>query len=326
MKKVLGTILFVVYAIIAITVTVLLLSYNDYNNSEIGGYTVYIVTDDSLEPEYKQGSILLIKETNDRNVQVGDEIFIYKVLNSSEYEVIDTTLQAKTQQGNHIIYVVDNEESYANDYFIGKADDTIVIEGWGYVLNLLESRWGYLFCIVVVSLLLFLQEVFELVMEIKYLNAQKKKAQKREEDYDENNEDDEEYYEDDEYDEYDDDEEDEEEIVVRAKSTRTPRKSSSTTTATTRKRTTSTGTRASSSTGTRTRASSSTGTRTRASSSTGTRTKASSSTGTRKRASSSTSTRTRASSSTGTKASSSATKKASTTRRTTAKKSAKEEE
>ena len=320
MKKVLGTILFVVYAIIAITVTVLLLSYNDYNNSEIGGYTVYIVTDDSLEPEYKQGSILLIKETNDRNVQVGDEIFMYKVLNSSEYEVIDTTLQAKTQQGNHIIYVVDNEESYANDYFIGKVDDTIVIEGWGYVLNLLESRWGYLFCIVVVSLLLFLQEVFELVMEIKYLNAQKKKAQKREEDYDENDEDDEEYYEDD---EYDDDEEDEEEIVVRAKSTRTPRKSSATTTATTRKRTTSTGTRASSSTGTRTRASSSTGTRTKATSSTstGTKTRASSTTGTRKRTNSSASAKTSATKKTGT------TRKTTTaTRRTTAKKSAKEEE
>ena len=320
MKKVLGTILFVVYAIIAITVTVLLLSYNDYNNSEIGGYTVYIVTDDSLEPEYKQGSILLIKETNDRNVQVGDEIFIYKVLNSSEYEVIDTTLQAKTQQGNHIIYVVDNEESYANDYFIGKVDDTIVIEGWGYVLNLLESRWGYLFCIVVVSLLLFLQEVFELVMEIKYLNAQKKKAQKREEDYDENDEDDEEYYEDD---EYDDDEEDEEEIVVRAKSTRTPRKSSATTTATTRKRTTSTGTRASSSTGTRTRASSSTGTRTKATSSTSTgkKTRASSTTGTRKRTNSSASAKTSATKKTGT------TRKTTTaTRKTTAKKSAKEEE
>ena len=50
MKKVLGTILFVVYAIIAISVTVLLLTYNDYNNSVIGDYTVYIVTDDSLEP------------------------------------------------------------------------------------------------------------------------------------------------------------------------------------------------------------------------------------------------------------------------------------
>lgn len=237
MKKVLGTILFVLYAIIAITVTVLLLSYNDYNNSVIGDYTVYIVNDDSLEPEYKQGSILLIKGTNDRNVQVGDELFIYKVLNSAEYEVITTTLQAKTQQGTHTVYVVDNEESYASDYFIGKVDDTIVIEGWGYILSLLESRWGYLFCIVVVSLLLFLQEVFELVMEIKYLNKQKKK-QALEVEAEEDDE-----YDDDEYDE--DEEYEEEEIVVRPKkNTRTTKKSSPKTT-----------TRASASTSTRTKTS-----------------------------------------------------------------------
>ena len=222
MKKVLGTILFVLYAIIAITVTVLLLSYNDYNNSVIGDYTVYIVNDDSLEPEYKQGSILLIKETNDRNVQVGDKIFMYKVLNSSEYEVITTTLQAKTQQGTHTVYVVDNEESYANDYFIGKVDDTIVIEGWGYILSLLESRWGYLFCIVVVSLLLFLQEVFELVMEIKYLNKQKKKQALEVEAEEE------EEYDDDEYDEDEDEVYEEEEVVVRPKkTTRTTTKKSS---------------------------------------------------------------------------------------------------
>ena len=226
MKKVLGTILFVLYAIIAITVTVLLLSYNDYNNSEIGGYTIYIVTDDSLEPEYKQGSILLIKGTNDRNVQVGDKIFMYKVLNSSEYEVIDTTLQGKTQQGAHTVYIVDDEERYANDYFIGKVDDTIVIEGWGYILNLLESRWGYLFCIVVVSLLLFLQEVFELVMEIKYLNKLKKQEAIEVEADEE------------------DEEEDDEEVVRPKKNTRTTRTSSPKTT-----------TRASTSTSTRTKTS-----------------------------------------------------------------------
>ena len=237
MKKVLGTILFVLYAIIAITVTVLLLSYNDYNNSVIGDYTVYIVNDDSLEPEYKQGSILLIKGTNDRNVEVGDELFIYKVLNSAEYEVITTTLQAKTQQGTHTVYVVDNEESYASDYFIGKVDDTIVIEGWGYILSLLESRWGYLFCIVVVSLLLFLQEVFELVMEIKYLNKQKKKQALEVEAEEEDEYDDDEYDEDEEY--------EEEEIVVRPKkNTRTTKKSSPKTT-----------TRASASTSTRTKTS-----------------------------------------------------------------------
>ena len=259
MKKVLGTILFVVYAIIAIAVTVLLLSYNDYNNSEIGDYTVYIVTDDSLEPEYKQGSILLIKGTNDRNVQVGDQVFMYKVLNSSEYEVITTTVQAKTQQGTHLVYVVDNEERYASEYFIGKVDDTIVIEGWGYVLNLLESRWGYLFCIVVVSLLLFLQEVFELVMEIKYLNKQKKKSaieieaeEYEDDDYDE-------YDEDDEYDEYEDDED--EEPVVKPRTKKTTKKATTTSTA-----------RSKASTSARAKSSASTSTRTRKSASTSSKT------------------------------------------------------
>lgn len=190
MKKVLGSILLVVYSIIAITVTVLLLSYNDYNCSEIGGYTVFIVNDDSLEPEYKQGSILLIKKTSDKNVQKGDEMFLYKVINSQEYELVNRKLEEKTQQGNHITYIVENpsnsanstnlvnsesSENYAIDYFVGKTSDTVVIEGWGYVLSLLESKWGYLFCVVIVSLLLFLQEVFELSMEIRYGREERKR-------------------------------------------------------------------------------------------------------------------------------------------------------
>lgn len=186
MKRVLGNILLIVYSIIAITVTILLLSYNEYNCSELGGYTVFIVNDDSLEPDYKQGTILLIKETTDRNVQVGDEMFLYKVLNSQEYELVNRTLVEKVQQGRHVTYVVEDEENYASDYFIGKASDTIVIEGWGYVLGLLESKWGYLFCVVVVSLLLFLQEVFELTMEIKY--GGKGKQSKEDEEYDEDEE------------------------------------------------------------------------------------------------------------------------------------------
>lgn len=176
MKRTLGAILFVIYSIIAITVTVLLLSYNDYNISEIGDYTVYIVENDALEPEYEEGSILIIKNTNDKHVQVGDEIFLYKVINSQEFEFVNQTLTAKKQQGRHIIYETETGETYSNEYFVGKAEDTTVIKGWGTLLSILESRWGYLFCIVIVSLLLFLQEVFDLVIEIKYGGTKGTKA------------------------------------------------------------------------------------------------------------------------------------------------------
>ena len=168
MKRKLGAVLFVIYSIIAIAVTVLLLSFNEYNCSEIGDYTFYIVNSDAFEPQYKEGSILIIKNTNDKHVNVGDEMFLYKVINSQEFEVVNARLLQKIQQGRHIVYSLDNGESYATDYFIGKADDTIVIEGWGTLLAILESKWGYLFCIVIVSLLLFLQEVFDLIIELKY--------------------------------------------------------------------------------------------------------------------------------------------------------------
>lgn len=181
MKRVMGAILFVVYSIIAITVTVLLLSFNDYKISEIGGYTVFIVNNDSFE-QYEEGSILLIKETSDRNVKVGDEIFLYKVYNSNEFEVVTRTLESKVHQGRHMIYGVNGDEagageSYSNEYFIGKADDVTVISSpWGTILSILESKWGYLFCIVIVSLLLFLQEVFDLAIEIKYGGTKGTKA------------------------------------------------------------------------------------------------------------------------------------------------------
>lgn len=177
MKRVISTILFVAYSIIAITVTVLLLSFNEYNCSEIGDYTIYLVNDDALDPEYNQGSILLIKSTSDKHVKEGDEIFLYKVINSSEYEIVTRTLVQKTQQGSHIVYTVNGGENYASDYFIGKADEVTVVESpWGTILSILESKWGYLFCIVIVSLLLFLQEVFELIIELKYGGTKGTKA------------------------------------------------------------------------------------------------------------------------------------------------------
>lgn len=169
MKRKLVAVLFVIYSIIAITVTVLLLSFNEYNCSEIGGNTVYLVNNDAFEPEYEQGSILIIESTSDKHIQVGDEILLYKVYNSQEFEVISKKLVSKSQQGRHIVYTVEGGESYDSSYFIGKKDDVTVIGApWGTILSILESKWGYLFCIVIVSLLLFLQEVFDLIIEIKY--------------------------------------------------------------------------------------------------------------------------------------------------------------
>lgn len=167
MKRTIGTILFIAYAIIAISVTVLLLSYNNYNCSVLGPYTFYIVKDDTLEPDYNIGDLLVIKSSSDKNIKEGDSLFFYDVITSDEFVLNHNKLVSKTQSSRRISYLLSDGSNFDSSYLIGKEEDTAVIHGIGAVLGVLESRWGYLFFVVIVSLLLFLQELFELVAELR---------------------------------------------------------------------------------------------------------------------------------------------------------------
>jgi len=168
MKKVLGTIFFILYSIMAVFVTVLLLSYNNYNCSQLGAFTFYIVRDDTMEPNYHLGDLLIIKSASDKNISEGDMLYFYDVINKEDYIINYQKLMLKTKSSRHITYTLEDGSSYDSSYLIGKEEGSMTIHGLGAVLAVLESRWGYLFFVVIVSLLLFLQELFELIMEIRH--------------------------------------------------------------------------------------------------------------------------------------------------------------
>lgn len=172
MKKIIGTIFICIYVIIAVSVTVLLLSYNEYKVSEINGYSICIMGDESLEPEYKHGDLLIAKKTNKNKIKVGDNVLLYKTISTNEFEIVNRKVENILTEGNHLIYQVSDDEQYDSEYLIAKDSDITRIENLGTVLGILESRWGYLFFIVIVSLILLLQEIFELVMEVKYGNME----------------------------------------------------------------------------------------------------------------------------------------------------------
>ena len=212
MKKVLGTIFLIVYSIIAIAVTILLLSYNEYMCSEVNGYTVYIVKDETLEPDFVKGDLLLVKKADPDKIEVGDKLFLHQNISDSEYRVRYGALTEKFGYGARTIYNIDNEYQFDSTYLMGSDEGLLVYHKWGTVLGLLTSRWGYLFCIVIVTLLLFLEELYELFMEIKYGDDM----------------DDDDDYEDEEDYDYEEDY-DEEDEIVEVKRTRAPRKTESAT-------------------------------------------------------------------------------------------------
>ena len=216
MKKIgkfLANTLIVIYAIIAITVTVLLLSYNDYHHSVLGGYTFILMTDDELEPNFAEGSLVLVKETKAKNINPGDEIFLYRKITTTQFDIkYAKVLMKDASKGEYDAqYVLEGNTIIDHKAVIGSTEDMVVLPHLGTILSILESRYGYLFLIVVVSFIAFLYEIYELIMEIKY-------GEREEE------EDDEDDYEEDEYDE------DEEEVKPKKKAT-TQRKTTTTSTA-----------------------------------------------------------------------------------------------
>ncbi len=171
MKKFLQTIFILVYAVVAVTVTVLLLSYNDYKISEIGEKTVYPVTSD-LSEKYKKGCLLIINKAKQGDIKVGDKVFYYRAISKESFEVVLDTVIDIEKSGSKETYLFEGNEQHGIDDIIGKESNTAIYENLGTVLSILESRWGYLFLVVIVTLMLLLQEIFALITEIKYGNEE----------------------------------------------------------------------------------------------------------------------------------------------------------
>lgn len=201
LKKLFTNLLIIAYAAIAITVTILLLSYNEYHCSVVGGNTFILVTDDELEPDFKEGELVIVKETKAKNINPGDEIFLYRRISNSQFEIKYAEVLIKdTSKGEYdVSYVLEGGTVIEHDDVIGSAENIKVIPYLGTILSVLESRYGYLFLIVVVSFIAFLYEIYELIIEIKYGDREEDEEYDGEED--EEYDDEEEYYDEDEYEE-----------------------------------------------------------------------------------------------------------------------------
>lgn len=165
MKKIIGNIVFVIYAVIAIFVTICLLSFNNYKISEFGQYSLLIIDSNQLEPEYNRGELVFVNKKD--VIKEGDKIFFYNTyspdIEVSLAEVTDIDQSKPTEK----IYELNGEIKISDQYVIGPTNTTTSIPVVGTILGILESKWGFLFLIVFPSLVAFLYELYIVGMEIK---------------------------------------------------------------------------------------------------------------------------------------------------------------
>ena len=73
MKKIVLSILGLVYIVITVFITIFLLAHNDYNLAEIGDNTYFVMRRDN--EKYNAGDLLLINHTNSNNIEANKDIF-----------------------------------------------------------------------------------------------------------------------------------------------------------------------------------------------------------------------------------------------------------
>jgi len=168
MKKILKYVLWVFIAIVIvidISLTVYLLNYNQYNVAEFKDKSILII--DKKIDRFEKGDLVVVKKTPNKDFKVGDNVFFY-----------DTDPKATIVNFGKINEVNDNKElnntfMMSNDYIlsdesiIGKADTAKVYHKWGSVLGFITSRWVFLIFVIIPILVLFLYQLYLLILEIK---------------------------------------------------------------------------------------------------------------------------------------------------------------
>ena len=162
MKKLLGNIIVIFYVVVAIFTTICLLNFNEYKVSEFGDKTLVIIDKDEEGINYKKGDLVIVGKEGYTEANAGDTLFFY---DNNGIKIAE--IQKKNDFGEAgVTFTIDGNFQVVKEDVIGTSNNVKTISKVGTVLSILQSKWGFLFLIVFPSLLAFLHEIYEFILEM----------------------------------------------------------------------------------------------------------------------------------------------------------------
>lgn len=147
-----------------IVLTIYLLNYNEYNVSVMGDKTFLVMTN-KLD-KYKKGDLLVVKKNPNSEYKVGDHVFFYE--KNKDGSVVNYGKINELSKGQDGInsFIMSNEYILGDKSIIGKGETAVVYAGVGTVLGFLTSKWVFLIIVIVPILILFIYELYLLIVEL----------------------------------------------------------------------------------------------------------------------------------------------------------------
>lgn len=152
-----------------IFITTCILFRNKYGYTDFfEKYTLVTVNENSQRfvPAHDAGDLLVIKNQQ-FSIDKGTVIYYYATIND-EYVVRSGVVESVTGDEVSALYVLNDEDktSVSNTRVIGK--EVSIHPGKGAILDILESRVGFLFFVLLPILVIFIYQVYQLVIVAKY--------------------------------------------------------------------------------------------------------------------------------------------------------------
>ena len=163
-KKILIGTIGVVYFSFALVMTILLLNYNDYGVTQFGNKSLVIINDEVSTDTYKNGDLVITERKRIDRYVVGEDIFTYRVDSKGLPHIQIGKVGTIYEDENAISF--ENGENYSMDFIAGTP--VKIHPNAGKFLSIVESQWGFLFIVLVPCFLIFIYEVYSLIIEIKY--------------------------------------------------------------------------------------------------------------------------------------------------------------
>jgi len=166
--KIIRNIVILLYAIIAIFVTICLLSYNEYKITEFGQYSLVIANNSALYEHYNEGDLIIVNRQ--APIEKGDKVFFYNTFDRTMEVSIAKVTNIEEVTASQRTFTFEGDKKISSDYVIGLSGDNTTFATVGTILAVLQSQWGFLLLVVLPALLAFLYEIFEIFSEMKGKN------------------------------------------------------------------------------------------------------------------------------------------------------------
>ena len=163
-KKIIVSIVLIVFFAFTITMTILLLNFNKFGVTQFDDTSLLIIKKGFTSETYEKGSLVVVESKEIKDYHEGEEVFAYHLDGHGGVNIQLGVVGQVHEDDDALTFA--NGDTYSSEFIIGTGEK--IYPNLGKYLSIVESKWGFLFIILVPNFFLFVYQLYSLIVEVKY--------------------------------------------------------------------------------------------------------------------------------------------------------------